>query len=384
MTEKNSHSNKDENWLEERKKLLESLQKFQEVAFKQYQHINYLQQIVDEQKALLEKYEQGVEDLVENDLNLEVEDVTFSDIGGLGDVIQKIQHFQYGILFPQMYKSFAIKPPKGLLMHGPPGCGKTMIAKAMANEIDSFFMEIPMTKIISKYVGEAERTLDELLLHARNTHNEYGKKVIVFVDEAEQMFRKRGSYDHGVNDRIVNVWLRTMDGMSESDGLIFVAATNHLEMMDDAITRAGRFDYVVEIPKPDKKGIEDILRKQVAYTEKKANRTIYQIDDYGRLAEMLYQRKVTGADIKEVLRITSERLIAEFIESDDSLVVGLPATYIYQSQLEKTLYSYGKIKHEKKIGFNVKSDEDDSGNFEDFVDRSYLERQKRKNHHGDG
>jgi len=341
-------------WEEEKRQMKEVIRRQQEYINKLRQTDKALRDVVDYQKKQLQEYMKPIADL-ENEFKVCEEDIRFEDVGGLENVIAHIRKFQHGIMYPQMYEVYAIRPPRGLMLHGPPGTGKTMLAKAISNEMNCYFLEIPMTRIISKWVGEAEKTLEAMLKRCNDIYREKGIKVLVFVDEAEQMFRKRGESTHGVIDRCVNVWQMYMDGMADGEGLIYVAATNKIDLVDDAIKRAGRFDYILEIPKPDRAGVEDILRKQVAYKERMAKRQIYQVHDYGKLADQLYALEVSGADIAEILRITSERQIERFIAMPEDQLVTPDQLPIFQHRIEETIrdYSVADRKVERrKIGFS--------------------------------
>jgi transitional endoplasmic reticulum ATPase len=321
----------------------------------------YVQErVIESQKKIIEKYQQQINKLSKPSSSLKIalsqEETSYADIGGLDSVLEKIKHFEYGIDCPYAYSSYGIDPPKGLLMYGPPGTGKTMIAKAMSNELGCWFLEIPLSLIISKYVGEAEQNLEAAIDSARKKYHQTERKVMLFVDEAEQMFRKKGSHNgHEVVDRCVNVWLRTMDGMGSNEGLIFVAATNYLEKIDDALLRAGRFDYIVEISKPNFAGVEDIFLKQMRMKEMKAKREIYQLTNLEGLSEMMYACRMTGADIANVLQQASFNQIQYFMQS---AAVGKPMCkeelMIRDQDLIEVISLYDRVKEEKKfVGFNV-------------------------------
>ena len=324
----------------------------------------YIQdQIIEEQKNIIEKYQKQINQLTQQQqqqssslkIALSQEETSYADIGGLDLVLEKIKHFEYGIDCPYAYSSYGIDPPKGLLMYGPPGTGKTMIAKAMSNELGCWFLELPLSLIISKYVGEAEQNLEAAIKSARKKYHQTDRKVMLFVDEAEQMFRKKGSHNgHEVVDRCVNVWLRTMDGMGSNEGLIFVAATNYLDKIDDALLRAGRFDYIVEIPKPNLLGVEDIFFKQMDAKERKAGREIYDVNDFAGLSEMMYACRMTGADISNVLKQTSLNQIQYFMQSAAS---GKPMCkeelMIRDQDLINVISLYDRVKEKKFVGFNV-------------------------------
>lgn len=342
-------------WQEEKQQMRQVIQK-QEQLLQSYRDQNLLlRKTVDAYKKKFEQHEKSVENLEAEFTDFRKEDVRFSDIGGLGKAIDKVKNFEYGINYPEMYEVYGIKPPRGLLVHGPPGCGKTMLAKAISNELDCYFLNIPITRVISEWVGKAEKNLDAMLKRCNEIYEKHQIKVLAFVDEAEQMFRKRGtSVGHGVIDRMVNVWLRYMDGMESSEGIIFAAATNRIEMIDEAAKRAGRFDYIIQIPKPDRAGVEDIIKKQVAYKERMAKREIYMIHDYGRLADMLHRKDVNGADIAEILRITSEKQIRRFIDLPQEQLIKPEDLPIMQHRIEETIEEYAPADRriqKSRIGF---------------------------------
>jgi SpoVK/Ycf46/Vps4 family AAA+-type ATPase len=311
-----------------------------ELLAKQRQQLAVLKKITERQKAQIERLSRPIANL-EEEFIVGREDVHFNDIGGLDRVLGYVRRFEWGILYPGMYEAYAMKPPKGLMLYGPPGCGKTMVAKAISNEISACFIELPTTRFMSKYVGEAEANLEKMLVRCNEIARERATKVVVFLDEAEQAFRKRGStHGHNVNDRVVNVFLRYLDGFGESEGLIFVAATNKLELVDEAVLRSGRFDYKVEVPRPDRRGVEDILRKQVAYRHRQAKWEIYQIDDYGRLADMLYAKGATGADVAAVLSMPADSLIDCFARMPAEEDVGITLVHIYAADIEAAIKAH--------------------------------------------
>jgi transitional endoplasmic reticulum ATPase len=322
------------------------------------------EELLETQHHLIDTYQQQIQELQKQmqqenqckpqiDIVISEEETQYADIGGLDNILSEIKHFEYGQEFPRMYEVYGIQAPKGLLLHGPPGCGKTMIAKAMSNELDCWFMEVPLTQILSKYVGDAEKNLENVLERAKQRYQETDRKVIVFVDEAEQMFRKRGSsLGHGVLDRLVHVWLRTMDGMGSCAGLIFAAATNYVDLIDEAILRAGRFDYVVQIPQPDKDAVQDILVKQMRLKERNAGREIYKVENVPALADTLHEMGMNGADITDVLKRASLGRIKYFIENKTGdAKISKSESYIYDYDIKRVLSDYGRVQVEKKVGF---------------------------------
>ena len=180
---------------------------------------------------------------------IEVPRVSWSDIGGLDTLKLKLrQAVEWPIKHPEVFSRMGISPPKGLLMYGPPGCSKTMIAKALANESGLNFLSIKGPELFSKWVGESERAVREVFRKARQV-----KPSIVFFDEIDAIGGSRGGGGGGgkVGDRVLAQLLTEMDGVEGLTGVTVVAATNRPDMMDPALLRPGRLDRVVYVPLPD-------------------------------------------------------------------------------------------------------------------------------------
>ena len=155
---------------------------------------------------------------------------------------------------PELFRRLGIDPPKGVLLHGPPGTGKTMIAKAVATETNAHFTSINGPEIISKYYGESEKQLREIFDEAANN-----APAIVFVDEIDSICPKREDVSGEVERRVVAQMLTLMDGMQGRDNVIVIGATNRRDAMDPALRRPGRFDREIEIGVPDREGRKEIL-----------------------------------------------------------------------------------------------------------------------------
>ena len=181
---------------------------------------------------------------------VEIPRVTWDDIGGLEELKLKLrQAVEWPIKHPEVFTRMGITPPKGLLMYGPPGCSKTMIAKALANESGLNFLSIKGPELFSKWVGESERAVREVFRKARQV-----KPSIVFFDEIDAVGGSRGGGGGGggkVGDRVLAQLLTEMDGVESLTGVTVVAATNRPDMMDTALLRPGRLDRVVFVPLPD-------------------------------------------------------------------------------------------------------------------------------------
>ncbi|MCX4733113.1 proteasome ATPase [Streptomyces sp. NBC_01363] len=205
----------------------------------------------------------------------EVPDIDYDKIGGLGDQIELIRDaVELPYLHPDLFKEHELRPPKGILLYGPPGCGKTLIAKAVANSLakkvaevtgqpagKSYFLNIKGPELLNKYVGETERHIRLVFQRAREKASE-GTPVIVFFDEMESLFRTRGSgVSSDVENTIVPQLLAEIDGVEGLENVIVIGASNREDMIDPAILRPGRLDVKIKIERPDAEAARDIFAK---------------------------------------------------------------------------------------------------------------------------
>lgn len=195
------------------------------------------------------------------DLTLEdVPDVTYADIGGLGAQIEQIRDaVELPFRHRELFTEFGLRPPKGVLLYGPPGCGKTMIAKAVANSAGSHFLNIKGPELLDKYVGETERQIRAIFTRAKE-HATSGRPVIVFFDEMDALFRTRGSgVSSDVEATIVPQLLSEIDGVEGLANVIVIGATNREDLIDPAILRSGRLDVKIKLERPDPDAAAEIL-----------------------------------------------------------------------------------------------------------------------------
>ncbi|MEM2994672.1 MAG: CDC48 family AAA ATPase [Candidatus Bathyarchaeia archaeon] len=189
---------------------------------------------------------------------IETPNVHWEDVGGLDDVKQKLKEMvEWPLKNPEKFKKIGIKPPKGILLYGPPGCGKTLIAKAVATESGANFISIRGPEVFSKWVGESERAVREIFRKAR-----MAAPSIIFIDEIDSIASKRelSLGDSAVTERVISQLLTEMDGLVALENVAVLAATNKPHLIDDALLRPGRFDYLVYVPKPDRKARLEILK----------------------------------------------------------------------------------------------------------------------------
>jgi len=209
----------------------------------------------------------------------EVPDITYAEIGGLAAQIEQIRDaIELPYLHADLFKEHQLRPPKGVLLYGPPGCGKTLIAKAVANSLakkvaartaeqeregKSFFLNIKGPELLNKYVGETERHIRLVFQRAREKASE-GMPVIVFFDEMDSIFRTRGSgVSSDVENTIVPQLLSEIDGVEGLENVIVIGASNREDMIDPAILRPGRLDVKIKIERPDAEAARDIFSKYV-------------------------------------------------------------------------------------------------------------------------
>lgn len=188
---------------------------------------------------------------------VDVPDVYWDDVGGLATVKEHlIEAVEWPLKYAALFEEAGIKPPKGILLTGPPGCGKTLLAKAIANESQVNFISVKGPALLSKYVGESEQGVREVFLKARQA-----APCIIFFDEIDALVSTRsGAGDSHVSERVLSQFLTELDGIDELKGVLVLGATNRVDMLDPAILRPGRFDEIVQIPPPDEAGRTDIFR----------------------------------------------------------------------------------------------------------------------------
>ncbi|MBM3215701.1 proteasome ATPase [Candidatus Poribacteria bacterium] len=212
---------------------------------------------------------------VEDLLLEEVPDVHYDNIGGLEQQIEQIRDaIELPYLYPEHFKEFNLRPPKGILLYGPPGCGKTLIAKAVANslaqkaremsgddQIRAFFINIKGPELLNKYVGETERKIREVFQRAREKAQE-GMPVIIFFDEMDSLFRTRGlGISSDMESTLVPQFLAEIDGVEGLRNVIVIGASNRQDLLDPAVLRPGRLDVKIKIDRPTVDGARDIFSK---------------------------------------------------------------------------------------------------------------------------
>ncbi|WP_440991183.1 proteasome-activating nucleotidase Pan1 [Haloarchaeobius baliensis] len=218
-------------------------------------------------------------------------EVSYGDIGGLEEQMQEVREtVEMPLEKPEMFTEVGIDPPSGVLLHGPPGTGKTMLAKAVANETDATFIKMAGSELVHKFIGEGAKLVRDLFQVARDH-----EPAVIFIDEIDAIAAKRTesktSGDAEVQRTMMQL-LSEMDGFEERGDIRIIAATNRFDMLDRAILRPGRFDRLIEVPKPDVEGREIIF--QIHTRDMNVSDDV----DYAVLAEMADE--ASGADVKAI------------------------------------------------------------------------------------
>ncbi len=222
---------------------------------------------------------------------IEIPTVKWEDIGDLEEIKRELREaIEMPLKEPEKFKKMGIRPPKGILLYGPPGCGKTLLAKAIATESEANFISIKGPEIMSKWVGESEKAIRKIFKKAKQA-----SPCIVFLDEIDSIAPRRGMHtDSGVTERIVNQLLTSIDGLESMEGVVVIAATNRPDMIDPALLRAGRFDRLIYIPPPTKEARRKILEVHTR------NMPLGEDVDLDKIAEM--SEGYVGADIENLCR----------------------------------------------------------------------------------
>ena len=238
---------------------------------------------------------------------VQVPNVSWDDVGGLDDAKQELKEaVEWPLKYPDKFEKFGIKPPKGTLLYGIPGTGKTLLAKAVANESDANFIAIKGPELLSKWVGESEKGVREVFRKARQT-----APTVIFFDEIDSIASNRGAEagDSGVTKRVVNQLLTEMDGLEELDDVAIIAATNRPDILDPGLVRPGRFDRHIKVDTPDEESrlaIFKVHTKDMPLAEDvKLSRLAKNTEGY------------VGADIEAVCREAAMLTLREDINSEN-------------------------------------------------------------------
>merc|ERR1712174_125789 len=238
---------------------------------------------------------------------VEVPNIKWDDIGGLEETKRSLQEMiLYPIDHPEKFEKFGMQPSKGVLFYGPPGCGKTLLAKAIANECQSNFVSIKGPELLTMWFGESEANVRETFDKARTA-----APCVLFFDELDSVGTARGSSagSSGAGDRVLNQLLTEMDGAGAKKNLFFIGATNRPDILDEALIRPGRLDQLIYIPLPDKASrmqiFKAVLRKSPIAKDISFDFTADLTQDF------------TGADITELCHRAAKAAIRESISAEE-------------------------------------------------------------------
>lgn len=294
---------------------------------------------------------------VEHLLLEHVPNVTFADIGGLDDQIEKIRDaVELPFLHADLFAEYQLPAPKGILLYGPPGCGKTLIAKAVANSLAqrvaaktgddkgrSYFINIKGPELLNKYVGETERQIRLVFQRAREKSEE-GWPVIIFFDEMDSMFRTRGTgVSSDMESTIVPQLLAEIDGADKLQNVIIIGATNREDLIDPAILRPGRLDVKIRVDRPNRNAAQQILLRylsddlpfgegsQIAdivelaidriFAETAENRFLEITYQNGEKEELFYKDFLSGAMLENIVRRAKKKAIKRRISGGDGGII---------------------------------------------------------------
>ncbi|MCW3129036.1 MAG: CDC48 family AAA ATPase [Methanophagales archaeon] len=288
---------------------------------------------------------------------VEVPNVKWDDIGGLEHAKQELKEVvEWPLKYPETFERLKTKPPKGILLFGPPGTGKTMLVKAVANATEANFISIKGPELLSKWVGESEKAVREIFRKAKQA-----APCIIFLDEIDSIAPVRGGgYDTHVTERVVSQMLTAMDGLEELNDVVIIAATNRPDMVDPALLRPGRLDRLIYIQPPDKKGRKKIFEVHLR------GKPIGEDVDIEELAKRT--EGYVGADIAGIVKEAVMSALREFITSgisDEHVKEAIKNVVVKKKHFETAIKSV-------RPSVTPKVQEEFAGKVEDFVKYAYA------------
>ena len=259
----------------------------------------------DFQKALIEVTPSGMREVF-----IENPDVKWDEVGGLEDVKRELQEaVEWPMKYPGLYDKLGHRMPRGILLHGPSGTGKTLLAKAVATQSEANFVSVRGPELLSKWVGESERGIREIFKRARQS-----APCVVFFDEIDSIAPIRGAGgETAVTERVVSQLLTELDGMENLHGVVVLAATNRADMIDPALLRPGRFDKIIQIPLPDKESRKSILKINAEKIPAVRDENDPQHVDFEKLADLT--DGLSGADTAAIANTAVSLVIHEFLDA---------------------------------------------------------------------
>ena len=259
----------------------------------------------DFQKALIEVTPSGMREVF-----IENPDVKWDEVGGLEDVKKELQEaVEWPMKYPMLYDKLGHRMPRGILLHGPSGTGKTLLAKAVATQSEANFVSVRGPELLSKWVGESERGIREIFRRARQA-----SPCVIFFDEIDSIAPIRGAGgETAVTERVVSQLLTELDGMENMHGVVVLAATNRADMIDPALLRPGRFDKIIQIPLPDKDSRKQILKINTDQIPAVTDTNDPEHVDLEKIAEIT--EGMSGADVASIANTAVSLVIHEYLDS---------------------------------------------------------------------
>ena len=299
----------------------------------------------DYQKALREVTPSGMREVF-----IENPDVKWDDVGGLVEVKRELQEaVEWPMKYPTLYEKLGHKMPRGILLHGPSGTGKTLLAKAVATESEANFVSVRGPELLSKWVGESERGIREIFRRARQA-----SPCVIFFDEIDSIAPIRGAGgETAVTERVVSQLLTELDGMENMRGVVVLAATNRPDMIDTALLRPGRFDKIIQIPLPDKESRKSILAinaKEIPIVTDPKSQDYVDIEKIAEVTDGL-----SGADVAAIANTAVSLVIHEFLDAHPDVKEAEKASEGAKVTMKHFEEAVKKVKDQKdlKIGQKV-------------------------------
>ncbi len=302
-------------------------------------------EVLNEIKVTMQDFLDALKEITPSamrEVYLETPDVKWADIGGLEEVKTELREaVEWPLKFPEVYKRLNYKIPKGILLYGPPGTGKTLLAKAVATESEANFISVRGPELLSKWVGESEKAVREIFRKARQA-----APCIIFFDEIDALAPVRGyATDSGVTERVVSQLLTELDGIQPLHGVVVVASTNRIDMIDPALLRAGRFDKLIYVPMPDKQSRLEILKIHVRgvplCTQNEAANGLCSESDIVNLEKIAEATEgFSGADIESVVNTAISIVLQEYLkahQNDEDYKKDLEKVFILQQHFDEAI-----------------------------------------------
>ena len=298
----------------------------------------------DFSKALMEVIPSGMREVF-----IENPDVKWDDVGGLDDVKRELQEaVEWPMKYPGLYDKLGHKMPRGILLHGVSGTGKTLLAKAVATESEANFISVRGPELLSKWVGESERGIREIFKRARQS-----APCVIFFDEIDSIAPVRGAGgETQVSERVVSQLLTELDGMENMHGVVVLAATNRADMIDPALLRPGRFDKIIQIPLPDKESRKSILKISSAEIPIISEADKLGHVDFDKLSELT--DGLSGADVAAIANTAVSLVIHEFLDKHPDVKDVEKKSIDVKVTMEHFEKSVKKVREQKELKLGEK------------------------------